>query len=360
MILSPLSLVGAALVGCSGTPTETPAPAPAPTEPAPAPEPAPPSFTFDVPAGLSGPPAVPADNPMTADKVELGHKLFMDPRLSVDGSRSCYSCHVNERGNADGRKLALGPGDKPLTRNTPTIWNVGYYPELYWDGRADSLEAQGKGALKGGNMGLGDGLDAKAAEIGALPEYKDAFTAVFSLAEGAPVTVDHVVQALSAYERTLLCGDPADPRSEAAERGKTLFEGEAGCAACHAPPLYTDLAYHDLGINFDNKGKPRKDPDPGRGKPSGKPEDEGRFRTPSLRNVAKTAPYFHDGRAETLADAVAFMAKGGNAKAPTIDPMLKAVALTPEQQGDIVAFLESLSCSGSLAVVGDPKPVATE
>ncbi|MEQ1567583.1 MAG: cytochrome c peroxidase, partial [Myxococcota bacterium] len=319
--------------------------------------PAPPTWSFQVPNGLPGAPPVPEDNPMSAEKVALGHQLFMDPRLSVDGSRSCYSCHVNERGGADGRKLALGAGDKPLTRNTPTIWNVAYHPELYWDGRAPSLEAQATGAWKGGNMGVGDGLDAKAAELGALPEYKAAFAQVFGLAEGEAVTPGHVVKALSAYERTLLCGDGDAPLSEAAARGKATFES-AGCVKCHSGANYTDDAYHDVGLGF-AKGKPVPDADPGRGKHSKAPADDGKFRTPTLRNVAATAPYFHDGRAETLAEAVKYMASGGAPKAPNKDPLLEPANLSDEQRADVVAFLETLTC-GQLEVLGDPKPVAAD
>ncbi|MEQ1500971.1 MAG: cytochrome c peroxidase [Myxococcota bacterium] len=338
------------LLGCSEV-----SPPPPPVEPAPPPPPAP-TWSWSLPKGLGTAPTVPDDNPMTPEKVELGHQVFMDPRLSVDGSRSCYSCHVNERGGADGRALALGAGDKELTRNTPTIWNVAYHAELYWDGRAASLEAQATGAWKGGNMGVGDALDAKAAEIGALPEYKEAFTKAFGLAPDAAVTPKQVVQALSAYERTLLCGDGDAPLSEAATRGKALFESEGRCVACHAAPYYTDDKYHDLGLGAKGKGGKAPDEDVGRGKVSKAPEDNGKFRTPTLRNVAATAPYFHDGRAATLADAVKFMAGGD----PSKDPLFTPTNLTDAQQADVVAFLEGLACSGQLAVLGDPKVVRTE
>lgn len=321
---------------------------------------APPAYEWMLPQGLPRPPDVPEDNPMSDDKVALGHQLFMDPRLSVDGTRSCYSCHVNERGNADGRALALGAGDKPLPRNTPTIWNVAYLPELYWDGRADSLEKQATGAWKGPNMGVGDGLDAKAAEIGALPEYAPRFAAVFGLAEGTAVTPEHIVKAISAYERTLLCGGTAADKvelSDAARRGKTLFETEGRCVACHTPPLYTDKQYHDLGFGFDKKGQPIADADPGRGKHTSQESDIGKFRTPTLRNVAKTAPYFHDGRAATLEQAVQMMVAGGNPAAPNKDPLLAPTGLSKDQIADLVAFLESLTCASELNVLGDPLPV---
>jgi cytochrome c peroxidase len=314
-------------------------------------------WDWKLPAGVM-PPLVPDDNPMTAMKVALGHQLFMDKRLSVDGTRSCYSCHQNELGNADGRKLALGPGDKPLTRNTPTIWNVGLHTTgLYWDGRAATLEKQAIGAWKGGNMGVPeDRLAAKASEIAAIPEYAAQFASVFEMKEGEAVTADHIAKALSAYQRTLLCFDTAydtNTMSEAAQRGWDLFRGKASCTTCHAAGTFVDGLFHDVGLNHDAEGKPIAEADRGRGKISEQATDDGKFRTPTLRNVAKTAPYFHDGRTATLEDAVRYMAGGGNAKAPTLDQNLRNTALTDEEIKDVVAFLEALTCGGKLEVLGD-------
>jgi len=310
----------------------------------------------DAPAGLAKPPAVPADNTMSEQKVALGHALFMDKRLSVDGSRSCYSCHQNHLGNADGRKTAMGAGDKPLTRNTPTIWNVAYHRSLYWDGRAPSLEKQAIGAWKGGNMGVGDGLDAKAAEIGGLPEYAEAFAAVFGLDDGDAVTPQHVAMALSAYERTLFCGDTAhdrNERSEAAQRGWDLFRGKAQCVACHNGDNFSDGLFHAVGVGFDEAGQAQGAPDVGRGKPAEDEAQNYKFRTPTLRNVAQTGPYFHDGSEATLEGAVRYMAGGGNPKAPNRDPLLRDMGLTDAEIGDVVAFLESLDCRGKLEEIGD-------
>src|SRR5690606_9129691 len=242
--------------------------------------------SWEIPKGLGEPPTVPDANPMSRTKVALGHKLFMDKRLSVDGSRSCYSCHQNHLGNADGRPKALGPGNKDLPRNSPTIWNVAYQPVLYWDGRAADLEAQAIGALKGGNMGLGDGLEAKAKEIGELPEYKPLFAEAFGLDEGTPVTPEHIAQALSAYERTLLCGDTAYDRqdmSEAAERGMAVFMQKGACVTCHNGPNFSDGLFHRTGIGVDPKDP---DGDLGRGAVTKSEEDNYKFRTPTLRNVA--------------------------------------------------------------------------
>lgn len=308
-------------------------------------------YAWELPQGMRAP-EVPADNPMSAAKVELGHKLFMDKRLSVDGTRSCYSCHQNELGNADGRAKALGPGDKELPRNTPTIWNVAYHTALYWDGRAATLEKQAIGAWKGGNMGVGeDKLAAKAAEIGALPEYKAEFARVFALKDGDPVLPEHVAKALSAYERTLLCGGTAwdkNSMNEAQQRGWELFRGKGACTTCHAGDNFSDDLYHKMGIGLSDAGEGT---DKGRLDASKDPADAYKFRTPTLRNVTRTAPYFHDGSVADLRTAVKTMA--GGPKREGLDPNYADRGLTDAEVDDLVAFLGALECPGSLATIGD-------
>ncbi|WAS92702.1 cytochrome-c peroxidase [Nannocystis punicea] len=308
-------------------------------------------YAWELPQGMRAP-EVPADNPMTAAKVELGHKLFMDKRLSVDGSRSCYSCHQNELGNADGRARALGPGDKELPRNTPTIWNVAYHTALYWDGRAANLEKQAIGAWKGGNMGVGEEkLAAKAAEVGALPEYKAEFGRVFGLKDGDPVLPEHVVKALSAYERTLLCGGTAwdkNSMNEAQQRGWELFRGKGACTTCHSGDNFSDDLYHKMGIGLSDAGE---GPDKGRMDASKDQADLYKFRTPTLRNVTRTAPYFHDGSVADLRTVVATMA--GGPKRTDLDPNYANRNLTDAEIDDLVAFLGALECPGSLATIGD-------
>jgi len=318
-------------------------------------EPEPPAeFAWQLPRGLTKAPEVPADNPMTADKVALGHKLFFDKRLSVDGSRSCYSCHQNELGNADGRAKALGPGDKVLARNTPTIWNVAYFAEHYWDGRAKGLEKQMLGAWKGGNMGVGEaGLAAKAAEIGGLPEYKDAFKRVFAVADGEAVKPEQVAAAVSAYERTLLCGGSAwdsNTLDEPAKRGWELFRGKAACSGCHTGDNLSDGLYHRVGVGVPETGD---EGDKGRFDASKADADKFKFRTPTLRNVARTGPYFHDGSEASLEAAVKLMAKGGDRKIKDLDPNLLDRGLTDAELADVVAFLRALDCPGQLEVIGD-------
>ena len=307
-------------------------------------------YAWVLPRGMKAP-EVPADNPMTAAKVKLGHELFFDKRLSVDGTRSCYSCHQNELGNADGRARALGPGEKLLARNTPTIWNVAYHAESYWDGRAKGLEKQMLGAWKGGNMGVGEAnLAAKATEIGGLPEYREQFAAVFG---AVPVTPELVARAVSAYERTLLCGDtPWDTSTMTPEatRGWELFRGKAGCVTCHSGDNFADGLYHKTGVAVPESGEGG---DLGRFDASKAEADKYKFRTPTLRNVGKTAPYFHDGSEPDLKAAVKTMAAGGNRKIKDLDPQLLDRQLSEAEIDDLVSFLRTLECPGTLAVIGD-------
>ena len=339
----------AALSGCSKDPAPAAVPAPAPAL-VPSPVPA-------APVGL-GVVADPADNPSSPDKVALGHQLFFDTRLSVDGSRSCYACHQNEDGNGGHDALAIGAGDKKLTRHSPVIWNVGFLPVHYWDGRAASLEAQATGAWGGGNMGVGkDNLDKKAKELEAIAGYQAAFAKAFP---GEGVTAANVAKALAAYERTLICDNTAWDRhtkgdatalNEQQKRGLDLFQGKAGCVACHTPPFFSAAyasptgAYFNVGIG--TAGKAEADVDIGRMTVTKLDTDWAAFKVPTLRNISKSAPYFHDGSVATLADAVKLMASGG-IKNKNLTPLMTDKHLTDAEQADIVAFLGGLDCGKSL------------
>jgi cytochrome c peroxidase len=319
------------------------------------------------PAGLAAmpqPPAVfgklriPKDNALTPTRIELGHRLFFDARLSVDGSHSCYSCHRNEDGTGGHEPRAIGPGNVQLPRHAPVIWNAAFLPRLYWDGRAESLEAQARGAWAGGNLGVGEeNLDAKAREIAAIPAYAKAFDEAYP---GEGVSPDTIVRAIASYERTLFCADTAwdsfqagnagalDPKQKA---GWELFIGKARCNNCHTPPFFSDAytaeqgMYHNTGVGM--AGKSKDEIDPGRSKVSGNPSEFGAFKTPTLRNVAKSAPYFHDGSAATLEEAVRFMAKGGYAN-DNLDPNMVDRELSDDEIDDLLAFLGALTCQGSL------------
>lgn len=284
---------------------------------------------------------VPESNPMTLAKVELGRKLYFDKRLSGDGTLSCYSCHVCESGLTDGRPTAIGAFGKAIGRAAPTMWNVGYLDSLYWDGRAASLEAQALAAWKGGNMGAKP--DSIAAVLQADTEYAQAFQEVFQ----GEATPEHVTQALAAYMRSILCYDTAYDRyergdktamSEAALRGWEIFRGKAVCATCHAGNLFTDQRYHNVGI-----GMSKENPDVGRFKVTQRSQDMGAFKTPTLRDVSRSAPYFHDGSVATLEEAVALMVAGGIDN-PHKDPQLHDLGLTDAEKADLVAFLKALDC----------------
>ena len=303
-----------------------------------------------LPAGLASYEAmpVPADNPMTPEKVALGRQLFYDERLSIDGSKSCYSCHVCEHGLTDGLPKAIGPGNKQLPRNSPTLWNIGYHKEFYWDGRSDSLEKQAVAAWKGGNMGAGEKTGEIAAKINALQDYRTQFQKVFQ----SDATPENMMKAISAYERTIISGNTAFDRwragdqsamSESAVRGWNIFQA-IKCNNCHDGVLFTDQQYHNIGIGMD-----QEKPDTGRFNHTQKPEDTGAFKTPTLRDVAKSAPYFHDGSAKTLEEAVDIMLGGGKPNQYLDKKNLQPHKILPDQREDLLNFLRSLAVDCNLS-----------
>ncbi|MCU0686534.1 MAG: c-type cytochrome [Polyangiaceae bacterium] len=352
------ALLGAALASLGACGGENKATPPGPDASA-APSAAPPVPLVIPKAGTlpAAFPAVtaPADNASSDAKVALGHQLFFDKRLSVDGSRSCYSCHLNEDGNGGHDPIAIGAGEKKLTRHSPVIWNVAYYPSFYWDGRSPSLEEQGKAAWAGGNMGVGkENLEKKAGEIAKVPGYKKQFDAVFGK-DG--VTPDTIMKAVSAYERTLLCRETAYDKyatgdasalDETQQKGLGLFLGKGQCVLCHAPPFFAagmgapQAVFHNVGI-----GTNKPEPDLGRQAATKSESDFGAFKVPSLRNISKSAPYFHDGSVASLEEAVRLMAKGGVAN-KNLSPLMKDRNLADDEVRAIVAFLGALDCKQKL------------
>lgn len=288
----------------------------------------------------------PANNPTTAEKVALGRQLFFDTRLSVDQSKSCASCHICEKGLTDGLPKAIGPGNKVLARSSPTLWNIGYHKEFYWDGRSASLEAQAKAAWAGGNMGAKDHESEIIGRINASAGYRQQFQKVFA----APPSTDNVFQAIAAYERTIIAGNDEtafdrwqggdqSAASDAAKRGYEVFK-KAKCDNCHSGALLTDLQYHNVGVGTD---APEDKQDKGRVVASKNEKDTGAFKTPTLRDVAKSAPYFHDGSVATLDEAVTFMTGGGKANKYLDTTNLKKANLTAAEKADLTEFLRSLS-----------------
>ncbi len=305
------------------------------------------------------PPLTWPEDPKRQDKIELGHVLFFDKRLSGGNDRACYSCHQNEDGLGGHDPIAIGSGDKAQTRHAPSLWNVAYGKgAFYWDGRAPSLEDNAKAAWGGGNMGAGkDNLDKKAAELFAIPGYKKLFEAAFPATE---IKADQVAQALAEYERTFICKDTAYDRfaagdktalSEPQQRGLDLFVGKAMCVVCHAPPYFSTAQAVDGGMFYNvgigTQGVPEDKVDVGRMKVTNDAKDWAKFKPPTLRNISRSAPYFHDGSVAKLEDAVKLMASGGLAN-KNKDPNLADRGLSDAERADLVAFLRALECPGKL------------
>ncbi len=255
------------------------------------------------PEGVS-PPPVPADNPATPAKVELGRRLFYEADLSIDGTMSCASCHSQKHGFADDNRTRPGVHGDPGRRNVQGLANVAWAPSLTWgDPRLDTLEKQVPVPVAGENpveMGMAGKEAEIASRLGKDACYRRMFAKAFPAEHGA-ITLDTVARALAAFQRTLISFDaPYDRRrrgnraamTETALRGETLFAGR--CASCHGGVHFTDFRFRALEPG---KADAR---DRGLGEVTGRPEDDGKFRTPGLRNVALTGPYFHDGSAATL------------------------------------------------------------
>ena len=309
---------------------------------------------LEVPRGLPSP-WVPPSNPVTDAKVALGRRLFFDRTMSRDGTKGCVDCHEPEKGYGDGRPTAVGVRGQVGARNVPSLLNAAIYPALFWDGRAVSLEAQAEGPLLAPTeLDMTEGLLVE--RISGAAAYAPLFTAAF----GSPtVTLRRIGHALAAFQRTLLAADSPFDRfwfgadatalAPAARRGHDLFVGKGACAGCHtvgpADAAFTDFGFHATGTVADGAT------DLGRFMVTGDPADRGRFRTPTLRNVALTAPYFHDGSAKTLADVVAHYDRGGTKAAGRV-PEISPLDLTPAEQADLVAFLEALT--SERAAVGTP------
>jgi cytochrome c peroxidase len=301
-----------------------------------------PADAYEPPLGLPEI-KVPEDNPMTPEKIGLGKQLFFDRRLSKDGTASCETCHVHEKGWTDGLPLSKKVGGAMNTRHTPTLYNVAYLSLWYWDGRAATLEKQIEAAWKA-QMGADPAEIAK--RIAGVKGYAERFRAVF----GSDPTPETIVKALATFVRTLNSGNSPWDRYERGDekavspdavKGYEVFTQKAQCSLCHAPPTYFDTLFHNVGIGMD-----RENPDLGRGAITKDPKDAGAFKTPGLRSVTKSAPYFHDGSVTTLEEAVRIMLRGGFPNA-NLDPKLKPHKITDEEFRQLMAFLEALESDES-------------
>ena len=307
--------------------------------------------------------------PATDEQIALGKYLFFDRRLSAGNALSCASCHQPDHAFADGLPVSVGYPGTALFRNTPTLLNVSRVKAAYWDGRLSGadLATVVRDHLTEPFFMAADGR-LLVERMKQVPEYVE----LFKLAYNVEPDFDTILKALAAYVGALdsppapfdrfVTGDDKALSGDAVA-GKKLFEGKAGCATCHPAPLFTDHTFHDLGLRTDPKllddperyvtfrrffrglGTPNYrnlTTDAGRFVVNFEDADRGKFRTPSLREVGRTAPYMHDGRLATLDDVIDFYDRGGG-KHPNKTPLLKPLGLTKDEKADLLAFLESLS-----------------
>lgn len=288
----------------------------------------------------AAPPTAPPDNPLTADKIALGAALFGDPRLSGNGRRTCAGCHQPERAYTDGRRQALALSGARLRRNTPSLWNLAWSKQLFWDGRAPSLEEQVQKPIEAADEMGGDWpaiMRRLEADEAMLARFRSAFP------DEPNISRTTVARALASYLRSLVSpptrfdvwieGDP-DALSAAEARGFGLFVGKAGCVLCHVGWRFTDDRFHDIGL---------PGTDPGRGGVVGGTPGLMAFRTPGLRELARTAPYMHDGSKPTLA-AVLDHYTGRFVPRPSLATnMNRGLRLNAAEKADLVAFLTTLS-----------------
>jgi cytochrome c peroxidase len=310
------------------------------------------SPTLAVPAGLKTLP-IPDDNPVTPEKVELGRLLYFDPRLSSDDTVSCASCHDPQKGWSNGEPVATGIRGLKGGRSAPTIINAAYQQFQFWDGRAWQLEGQALGPIQN-PIEMDMKLDALVAKLNKLEGYRQRFRDAF----GSDVTPDAIAKAIASFERTVLSGNAPYDRfkagdtsalSEAAQRGMKVFFNRAQCSACHVPPLFTDGGFHNVGIGMD-----AAQPDIGRQSETRLLGDRGAFKTPTLREIARSAPYMHDGSRATLEDVVAYYDKGGFLN-PQLDESIFPLRLSAQEKNDLVTFLKEGLSSPEYPVVAPPE-----
>jgi cytochrome c peroxidase len=270
------------------------------------------------PLGLDAFMPVPESNPLTPEKIALGRQLFFDKRLSRDGTLACATCHDPRRAFSDGRRLARGIGGAAGARNVPAIVNRGYGSSFFWDGRAATLEQQ---ALE------------------PILNPKELGLSILELERRTHLRAPQVAQALASFVRTIRSGGAPFDRYVAGDSaalnplqqaGLRLFRGKGNCIACHVGPNFTDEGFHNTGVAW----RAQRLADQGRG--------HGAFKTPTLREVARTAPYMHDGSLATLDDVVEFYSEGGR-RNPYLDPEIQPRRFTADEKRALVAFLRSLN-----------------
>jgi cytochrome c peroxidase len=289
-----------------------------------------------IPLGLDLYMPVPEENPLTTEKLELGRQLFNDRRLSRDGTIACVSCHEPARAFSDGRSKAIGVFGRQGRRSAPALINRGYGRAFFWDARVSSLEEQVLKPIEDPNeMDLPVGEAARRVGL-------------------TPVDLSH---ALASFVRSILSGAAPFDRfvngdrsalSDEQQAGLQIFRGKGNCTACHVGPNFTDERTHNTGIAWAGRaggagGSEATNGflDEGRAAITGKPDDRGAFKTPTLREVTRTAPYMHDGSLATLEDVIDYYDRGGNLN-PLLDPEIRPLRLTTGEKRALISFLSSL------------------
>jgi cytochrome c peroxidase len=284
----------------------------------------------------------PPTNLSYAQKVELGKQLYFETRLSKNNSVSCAFCHNPGTGFADSRQFSIGAFGTSGGRQAPTVYNTGFIPLQFWDGRAGSLEEQAIGPIHN-PIEMAEMHETVVPKIAKIPAYQKQFQLIF----GGGASLQHIAEAIAAFERTIVSQNSAFDKhamgesgamNEAAVRGLELFRGKARCILCHNGPNFTDNRFHNLGVP---QMGPLKE-DLGRYLVTRAQKDKGAFKTPTLRSVVETAPYMHDGVFKTLEEVIDFFDAGGGSN-PNLSPLIKPLGLSPEEKKDLIEFLKALT-----------------
>ena len=306
------------------------------------------SYKLEMPLGLDDEAfKVPQDNPMTKEKIELGRFLFFDKRLSANNTIACASCHIPALAFTDGQPVSTGIHNQQGGRSAPTAINRGFSVAQFWDGRAATLEDQSIGPFA--NL-IEHGFvshDQLVAKVSGIQGYKKLFNDVYGVTK---ITKEQIGKAIASFQRTLISGNSPFDRfdydgdekaiSESAKRGKKLFFDKARCNLCHMGVNFSDEKFHNIGIGWDGGAL-----DVGRYNVTKNVKDLGAFKTPTLREISKTAPYMHDGRFAMLEEVIGHYNKGG-VKNPFLDNQLIPLNLTKSEIKDLVAMLRSLEGEG--------------
>jgi cytochrome c peroxidase len=293
----------------------------------------------------------PPDNPVTQGKVELGFRLWFEPRLAANNRMTCATCHNHTIGFANGQRVATGVTGAQGRRNSPTIYSLLHQRESFLDGRARTLEEQALMPITD-PVEMNETLDNVERKLAAVPYYAQKFQEVF----GTPPQRDGIAKALASFERALVVGQTPYERfvagdqtamNPAQQRGMNLFfSSRTRCAACHRGPTFTDRMFNNVGWGMD-----QPNPDLGRFEVTKMPWDRGSFKTPTLINVALTGPYMHDGRADSLEAVIEHYNRGGIPN-EALDPRIRPLGLNAQEKADLVAFLRALSAPDNLRSLG--------